>query len=55
MSKPTCRFTQAELARAMRVAKSEGMTVEVKPDGSIRIVPIEMTKGKVDSGKLWVT
>ena len=48
MSKTPCRFTQAEVARVMRVAKAEGMTVEVRPDGSIRIVPIELTKGKVD-------
>lgn len=46
--KTTSRFTQAELARAMRVAKAEGMTVEVTPTGSIRIVPVDATQGKVD-------
>jgi hypothetical protein len=48
MPKNPCRFTQAELARAMRVAVTQGMTVEVRPDGSIRIIPVELTKGKVD-------
>lgn len=34
------RFTQSEIARALRVAKAEGMTVEIRPDGTLRIVPI---------------
>ena len=54
MSRPPARFTQAELARAMRVAKGEGMTVEVKPDGSIRIVPVEVPKGQLDTSTKWV-
>ena len=54
MSRPPSRFTQSELARAMRVAKAEGMTVEVRPDGSIRIVPVEITKGQVDTATAWV-
>lgn len=32
-------FTEADLARAVKVAKSQGMAVEVTRDGTIRIVP----------------
>jgi hypothetical protein len=40
MPRPASRFTQSEIARALRVAKAEGMTVEIRPDGTMRIVPI---------------
>jgi hypothetical protein len=48
------RFTQSEIARALRVAKAEGMTVEIRPDGSIRIVPVELSTRQVDSNAAWV-
>ena len=54
MSRSPSRFTQAELARAMRVAKGEGMTVEIRPDGTLRLVPVDMPQGKVDTGMKWV-
>lgn len=46
--KRACRFTQAELARALRVATAAGMTVEVTPDGCIRIVPVHGAASKID-------
>ncbi|MEN6306066.1 MAG: hypothetical protein ABFD96_25295 [Armatimonadia bacterium] len=40
MSKTAARFTKAELARALTVAKEAGgWAVEVQPDGTIRVVP----------------
>jgi hypothetical protein len=42
MPRTAARFTQAELARAMRVAKGEGMTVEIRPDGTLRLVPVDV-------------
>lgn len=40
MSKTAARFTKAELARALTVAKeSGGWAVEVQTDGTIRVVP----------------
>jgi hypothetical protein len=41
MAKPASRITQSEIARALRVAKAEGMTVEIRPDGVLRIVPVD--------------
>lgn len=39
MSRPASRFTQSEIARAIRAAKAEGMTVEIRADGTMRFVP----------------
>jgi len=36
--------TQADLARAFRVAKAEGAVVELRPDGVIRIVPADLVR-----------
>ena len=44
MTRRPARFTQAELARAMRVALSCGMTVRVMDDGSFLLVPLEAVK-----------
>ncbi len=38
MNRPA-KVTQAEIARAVRVAKGAGMYVEIAPDGTIRIIP----------------
>jgi predicted nucleic acid-binding protein len=38
MSRTPARFTQADLARAIRAAKAEGMIARVLPDGTIEIV-----------------
>ena len=54
MPRTPARFTQTELARAMRVARAEGMTVEIRPDGSIRIVPVDLSMRQVDSNAAWV-
>ena len=40
MSRRAATFTKADLARALAVAREHGMTVEVAPDGTLRIVPI---------------
>lgn len=48
MPRTPAKVTQADIARVMRVAKAEGMTVEVRPDGSIRIVPIEAQSAQVE-------
>lgn len=41
MNRPA-KVTQGEIARAVRVAKAAGgMCVEIMPDGTIRIRPIE--------------
>jgi hypothetical protein len=40
MPSTPAKFTQADLARAIRAAKAEGMTVRVLRDGTIEIVPV---------------
>ena len=40
MSRRPATFTKADLSRAMAVARENGMTVEVLPDGTLRIVPL---------------
>lgn len=42
MSRRAARFTQADIARAIRAVQQTGagMAVEISPDGTIRIVPI---------------
>lgn len=37
MSRRIARVTQAEISRATKVAKAEGMAVEIAPDGTIRL------------------
>jgi endonuclease YncB( thermonuclease family) len=54
MPRAAAKVSQADIARAMRVAKAEGMTVEVRPDGTIRIVPVDTPQGKVDTSMKWV-
>ena len=39
MSRGRAKFTQAELRRATKVAGNE-RTVEIAPDGTIRLIPI---------------
>jgi hypothetical protein len=46
MTNTPAKFKVADLARAMKVAKAEGMTVRIEPDGSFVIVPIEAPKGR---------
>lgn len=48
MSRRPAKFTQADVARAIRAAKQEGAAaIEVKPDGSIIVQLIsESTKPK---------
>lgn len=51
MSRRPATFTKADLTRAMAVAREHGMTVEVAPDGTFRIVPV--SSGKVEySGEI---
>ena len=46
MSRRPARFTQADVARAIRAVKQTGssMAVEVAPDGTIRLVPVDISK-----------
>jgi hypothetical protein len=49
MPRTAAKVTQADIARVLRAAKAEGMTVEVRPDGAIRVVsevanPTEQTQ-----------
>ncbi len=41
MSRRPARVTQADIARALRAAEQVGawVTVEIRPDGTIRLVP----------------
>lgn len=43
MSRRPARFTQADIARAIRATEQTGahMAVEITPDGTIRVVPID--------------
>jgi hypothetical protein len=49
MTKP---LTQAEISRATKVAKAQGMAVEIAPDGTIRLIPapsaVEITGPSVE-------
>lgn len=49
MSKPFAKTSQADIARAIRAVQQTKakMAVEVAPDGTIRIVPVEQAR-KVD-------
>jgi len=52
MSRRPALVTQADIARALRAVKSAAvsMAVEVTPDGTIRIVPVDKSgDGKVPS------
>lgn len=40
MSRRPATFTKADLARAMAVARENGMTVKVEPDGSMLLIPV---------------
>jgi hypothetical protein len=44
MPRRPCRFTEAEIARALRAAKQAGVNVavEIALDGTIRLVPTEI-------------
>lgn len=44
MPRPLSRFTQSEIARALRVAQAQGMTVEIRTDGTMRIVPVDQPR-----------
>lgn len=46
MPRTSARFTQAEIQRAVRAMKAEGFvcSVEILTDGSIRIVPVDVSK-----------
>lgn len=52
MANRTARNTQAEIARALRAVQQVGipMAVEIAPDGTIRLVPVETAT--VDTPKL---
>lgn len=41
MSRRPARCTQADMQRAAKVAQKTGMAMDVLPDGTIRLIPIE--------------
>lgn len=43
MSRRPARFTEADVRRAAKVAKQLGLSVEIAPDGTIRIAPATVT------------
>jgi hypothetical protein len=54
MPRRPARVTQADIARAIRAAEQAGSprTVEVTPDGTIKLVPVEPKTAKLEaSGK----
>jgi len=52
MSRRPATFTKADLARALSVAREHGMTVEVAPDGTLRIVPVTTDAKAVYRGEI---
>lgn len=53
MGRRAAAFTKVDLERALSVAKKHDMTVEVAPDGTIRIVPMANDKREVDDGRVY--
>lgn len=53
MGRRAAVFTKADLERALKVARRHDMTVELAPDGTIRIVPVSGVKQEVDDGRHW--
>jgi hypothetical protein len=49
MPRRPARVTQSDIARAIRAAEQAGSprTVEIAPDGTIKLVPVEPTKPEV--------
>jgi hypothetical protein len=39
MSRTPAKNTQADIARALRAAKALGMTIEIMPNGTIKVIP----------------
>lgn len=40
MSRGNAPVTQAQINRAIKAAKAQGMTVDILPNGTIRVVPL---------------
>jgi hypothetical protein len=56
MSRTPAKVTQADIARAIRAIAQTGarLAVEIAPDGTIRLVPVDSKDGKgklVDHGE----
>lgn len=51
MSRTPARVTQADIARALRAIKQTGaaMSVEIAPNGTIRLVPVDSGTDRVDT------
>lgn len=47
MSGRPARFTKADMRRAGKVALELGMSVEVTPDGTIRMVPVDKPENRL--------
>jgi hypothetical protein len=52
MSRRASRCSQSDIARAIRAAEQVGavMSVEILPDGTIRLTPVEQTQQKSKNG-----
>lgn len=52
MSNRRALFSEADAARALRAAAKAGVAavVEIKPDGTIRIIPANVDNGDIDIG-----
>jgi hypothetical protein len=51
MPRRPARVTQADIARAIRAAEQAGSprTVEIAPDGTIKLVPVEAGTAKAEA------
>lgn len=54
MGRRAAAFTKVDLERALAVARKHDMSVEVAPDGTIRIIPVQPAAATVDTGQNWV-
>ena len=43
MGMRAARFSQADVTRALRAARKEGMSIRIEPDGAIVVVPAELS------------
>ena len=53
MSRTPAKVTQADIARAIRAIAQTGakLTVEIAPDGTIRLVPVDSKQERVDESE----
>ncbi|MGA2638417.1 hypothetical protein [Methylocella sp.] len=47
MSRKPARFTESDLNRVVKIAKRHGSGVDILPDGTIRILPLDSVAAPV--------